>query len=229
MAQFIANQNGPIRMLVSHRKKFIYTKTIKTAGTSVESYFEPYCMKEGEWSFTHARLEYISDSGIIGCRTGQLLVIQASTWWNHMPAVTIKALVGESIWDSYFKFCVIRNPFDKVVSAYHFFSPKASAPTLKQDFEAWLMSNPLPIDRSKYMIDGEFCMDGVIRYETLLQDIERICERLDIPYQPQNLKNLKVGHRPSKSLEEYYSAKSTEIVTNAYRYELDKFGYTFPI
>jgi hypothetical protein len=31
-------------MLVSHLKKFIFTKTKKTAGTSVESVFEPYCM-----------------------------------------------------------------------------------------------------------------------------------------------------------------------------------------
>ena len=36
-------------MLISHRKQFIYTKTYKTAGTSVEVYFEPYCMQEGEW------------------------------------------------------------------------------------------------------------------------------------------------------------------------------------
>lgn len=35
-------------MLISHRKRFIFTKTAKTAGTSVESYFEQYCMPEGE-------------------------------------------------------------------------------------------------------------------------------------------------------------------------------------
>ena len=31
-------------MLISHRKKFIFTKTKKTAGTSVESVFETYCI-----------------------------------------------------------------------------------------------------------------------------------------------------------------------------------------
>ena len=40
-------------MLISHRKQFIYTKTAKTAGTSVESYFEKYCMPEGKWQFSH--------------------------------------------------------------------------------------------------------------------------------------------------------------------------------
>ncbi|KPA10844.1 hypothetical protein MHK_008953, partial [Candidatus Magnetomorum sp. HK-1] len=47
-------------MLVSHRHKFIYTKTFKTAGTSVESYFEPFCMNDGEWSRSHPRDQYIS-------------------------------------------------------------------------------------------------------------------------------------------------------------------------
>jgi len=53
-------------MLVSHKEEIHYTKTLKTAGTSVEVYFEPYCMPEGEWSFGHARAEYVSQAGIIG-------------------------------------------------------------------------------------------------------------------------------------------------------------------
>ena len=109
-------------MLISHRKRFIYTKTVKTAGTSVESYFEPYCMREGEWSFTHARPEYVSETGIIGIRSGEPLELQGATWWNHMPARTIRALIGEEIWNDYFKFCVVRNPFDAMVSAYRYFA-----------------------------------------------------------------------------------------------------------
>ena len=39
-------------MLVSHQKKFIFTKTKKTEGTSVESFFEPYCVLEVTWEQT---------------------------------------------------------------------------------------------------------------------------------------------------------------------------------
>lgn len=53
-------------MLVSHRKKFIYTKTVKAAGTSVVSYFEKSCMPEGAWEFAHFRDEYVSEEGILG-------------------------------------------------------------------------------------------------------------------------------------------------------------------
>src|SRR5689334_12041430 len=108
-------------MLISHRKRFIYTKTVKTAGTSVESYFEPYCMREGEWTFSHAREESVSEAGIVGIRSGEPLEIQGVIWWNHMPAKTIRALIGDAVWNDYFKFCIVRNPFDAVVSAYRFF------------------------------------------------------------------------------------------------------------
>jgi hypothetical protein len=234
-------------MLVSHRKRFIYTKTLKTASTSVESYFEPYCMSEGEWSFTKGRPEHISEAGIIGCRTGDLLVIQGSTWWNHMPAATIMALVGERIWNDYYKFCVIRNPFDKLVSAYHgvrtrirredgviekgrFRAELLDTPeNLKEDFEDWLKTDMLPPDRNKYLIDGEFCLDDVIRYEKLLEDIERVSNKLAIPFTPERLPQLKAGRRPERPLLDYYSDNSVEIVANAFSYELERFGYSPPL
>src|SRR4029453_8467383 len=106
-------------MLVSHRHRFIYTKTMKTAGTSVEVYFEPYCMPAGTWQFSHHRSQQISDAGIIGFR-GPRQHRPEVKWWNHMPAATIRERVGPEVWDGYFKFCVIRNPFDKAISVFHF-------------------------------------------------------------------------------------------------------------
>jgi hypothetical protein len=52
-------------MLISHRYRFICTKTVKTAGTSVENFFEEFCMPEGEWTESHGRDEYESPTGII--------------------------------------------------------------------------------------------------------------------------------------------------------------------
>ena len=102
-------------MLISHRKRFIFIKTVKTAGTSVESYFEKYCMPEGEWQEAHTRDEYVSEEGIIGYRGPDA---SSSTWYNHMSAQKLLDLAGRDIWDSYFKFTVIRNPFDKLISAF---------------------------------------------------------------------------------------------------------------
>ncbi|MEJ2058516.1 MAG: sulfotransferase family 2 domain-containing protein [Desulfofustis sp.] len=108
-------------MLISHRKKFIFTKTSKTAGTSVESFFEQYCMPKNQWSESHAREECVSEAGIIGCRGND---ISRSKWYNHMPAKEIREIIGKDIWNSYFKFTVVRNPFDKLISGFHMLENK---------------------------------------------------------------------------------------------------------
>ncbi len=42
-------------MPVSRRYRLICTKTAETAGTSVGIYFEPYCMRPGEWEPSHTQ------------------------------------------------------------------------------------------------------------------------------------------------------------------------------
>lgn len=104
-------------------------------------------------------------------------------WWNHMPASQIKSLIGDDIWNQYFKFCVIRNPYDRVVSFFFwemrqdgkpdwelFTLPKSQ---LQERFENWLVNAQIPDDRDKYMINGTICMDDFIRYEDLPSDIRR--------------------------------------------------------
>lgn len=82
-------------MLVSHKKGFIFLRTVKTAGTSVESYFEPYCMSEGEWQQLHYRDQYVSDAGVIGYRGAAR---KGQQFYNHISAAGLKALLPESVW-----------------------------------------------------------------------------------------------------------------------------------
>lgn len=149
-----------------------------------------------------------------------------------MPAVTIKALVGSEIWNSYYKFCTIRNPFDKVISAFHnFVSPNTKNPDpakLKEQFENWVVSSVLPIDRNKYIIGGRFCLDGILRYESLLDDLETLCNNLNLVFSPQDLLKLKSSTRPRGALDEYYTDNSLRVVAHAYQLELEMFGYEVP-
>ena len=53
-------------MLISHRHRFIYTKTIKTAGTSVEIYFEEACIPPGsDIERGHGIPETVTEAGVI--------------------------------------------------------------------------------------------------------------------------------------------------------------------
>jgi hypothetical protein len=224
-------------MLVSHLHKFIYTKTRKTAGSSVESYFEPFCMPEGEWTQRHFREEYVSAAGIIGFRG------KGDAYWrNHMPARLIRRRLGEDIWRSYFKFCVIRNPFEKAISAFYYKKylkgrddrgrTPQQVPWTDQDpqlFEDWLERARAPIDRYTFCIEGSFVLDDVIRYESLVPDMQRICERLTLPWEPERLPAFKAGIRPREATaEQLYTPRARALVRQAYRFELRYFGYKFP-
>lgn len=237
-------------MLVSHRKKFIYTKTAKTAGTSVESYFEKYCMPEGEWTPEHSRDVYESETGIIGFR-GKKKPADCP-WYNHMPADQIKAGLGEETWNSYLKFCVIRDPFDKAVSAFFHFKkarqkkgvkrsyqsirhcllsllPEPKFASVAEEFEHWLKIGAMPLDRNKYTINGEFCLDSVIRFEKLHEGMAEICEKIGETFDPESLPQMKRGTRDeSVSLSQIYTPRSIAIISKLYDYEIKTFGYEAP-
>lgn len=217
-------------MLVSHRHQFIYTKTGKTAGTSVEIYFEPCCVADP----THAdgsqgHKEYVSKSGIIGFR-GRTTP-PGTKWWNHMPAAEIKRLLGKKIWNSYFKFCVIRDPFDRAISLFFYVRKQGkidndpSLPDCEQ-FESWLINRRAAVNCDRYMIDGKFCLDDVIRYERLHADMERICNRLGLRWDPAAFPHTKKGIRPpGTTVAEMYTERAEEIVRQQNAFEFDFFAY----
>jgi hypothetical protein len=238
-------------MLISHRKQFIFTKTFKTAGTSVESYFEQYCMPDGEWQQTHTRDEYQSADGIIGYRGPNPA---GSVWYNHMSAKGIRDLIGQDISDRYFKFTVIRNPFDKLISWFLFnkkikqkqstSQPKNFAEQLLEkiklsdqlknaveieQFRNWVRNGNAIIDRDRYLIDGNEYVDYFIRFESLYEGINYVCEHLSIPFEPSRLPEFKKGTRDSKiPVWKYYDRRTESIVRRTYAWEIERFGYDCP-
>ncbi len=252
-------------MLVSHRKHFIFTKTTKTAVTSIESYFEPYCMADGEWQKSHLRDEYVSEFGIIGYRGPDP---SNSTFYHHLSAMEIRDLIGEDIWNSYFKFTVIRNPFDKLISAFWFFEDyhqsqkkkygyikrintfvktqildrgmpieRVKGKTEIERFRSWIRKGgPLfvrkggpIIDRNKYLIDEQECIDYFIRFENLYEGIKNVCDRLSIPFEPSRIPEFKKGIRSHKiPILDYYDDDTEQIVRKIYAWELKRFGYDLP-
>jgi len=216
-------------VLVSHLKKFIFVKTIKTAGTSVESYFEQYCMPAGTWTQSHHRDEYIGESGIIGYRGKDK---GASTFYNHMPASEIKQLIDTQVWQSYLKFTVVRNPYDKMISAYYFFRKRNDELADReacdiQDFRKWVSQSNGIIDKQIYTIDGKCVMDTYIRYENLHDDMKNICEKLGIAFNKDELPKFKSGYRNQNySMSDFYDQKTAEKVARLYQFEIDEFGYS---
>lgn len=99
-------------MIISHRYKFIFIKTLKTAGTSIEIFLGKICGDDDiittiyPKECQHVPRNYMKDNRRI-------------RFYNHMPAHAIEAEILEEVWDEYYKFCFERNPWDKTLSHYH--------------------------------------------------------------------------------------------------------------
>ncbi|MEE4172641.1 MAG: sulfotransferase family 2 domain-containing protein [Xanthomonadales bacterium] len=214
-------------MLVSHRHRFIYTKTAKTASTSVEVFFEPFCVDDPEWTPRHHREAEESPAGIVGYRGASP---GDSPWYNHMSALEIRDRLGSETWNAYLKFCVVRNPFDLLVSWFWFEHRDEVPPTdpVGAFREALAPRVPVP-GRSAYRIDGEWCLDRYLRYENLEADIEALGLDLGLDVDPERLPRLKSGIRDNTlPVAAYYDRPLVRRVREAYAPEIERFSYDFP-
>jgi hypothetical protein len=184
-------------MLISHLKKFIFVKPMKTAGTSVEIYFQPWCVTDATSKITEVTEQIVSNAGIVGYRGWDP---SNSTWYNHMPPKKILKHIDRATWDEYFKFTMVRNPWDRSVSMFYWLTGQRQIIPpddldLQQQFTWFLKSSGrFASDTVRYLVDDKFCHDAVIRYEHMDEDMNMICDRLSIEWQPERLGRYKSGY-----------------------------------
>ena len=194
----------------------------KSAGTSIEITLFPdleHCTKRLHGSCTDEQLKRY---GI-----GQL---------QHLTADHIREEVGEDIFKSFFKFTVVRNPWDKLVSEYTYitntsrekyiikrlglstagvsFSEFAEAVCKRKIFHPHLFSQSLIVGDS---------LDFIGRFENLQEDFNIVCNKIGIPRKQLPHKN-KSKH---KHYTEYYDKETKQIVSEKYAKDIEQFGYEF--
>ena len=118
-------------VLVSHKHKFIFLKTRKTAGSSIELYLQKYC---GPPSYTpneitdcvqtkHGIIGFMSPFGALETRKERARRARKpgnEIWRSHMKAGKVKENLPGEQWETYRKLSAVRNPFDRTVSLYYF-------------------------------------------------------------------------------------------------------------
>ncbi len=143
----------------------------------------------------------------------------------HGSATTIRKLVGEDIWSDYFKFTFVRNPYEKIVSQYHFngykFGFKDS--TFKEYIKAWNAGKKISSNPQSHLFYINEKLDFIGRFENLQQDFDTICDKIGIARQKLPHEN-KSKH---KHYTEYYDDETREIVAQKYAKDIEHFGYKF--
>ena len=215
-----------VPVIASHRHRFIFLKTRKTAGTSVEIALSKVCGPDDvitEISPEDEELRRRAGGRPPQNFTSPPLPRKA---YNHMGARATRDLVGAQAWEDYFTFAIERNPWDAVVSLY--FWKYKDLPELP-DFEAYVQEiwiEQLANNRRLYRIRGQMAVDRVLRYENLDAELGEVWQRLRLPGEP-DLPRAKGNARPAGHYRDLYTATSRDRVGTVFADTIEAFGYEF--
>lgn len=215
-------------MIISHRYRYIFLKTNKTAGTSVEIALSRFCGEADIITPISPEDEMTRrQNGYPGPRNFRVPGAANGGYYNHITASEIVGLLDPDIWDSYFKFSIERNPWDRVISMYYWKCQSEPRPSLSE----FLTSGDLQLLKSRgidlYSINGEVAVDQVCRYERLQEDLDDIAVRLGFPDKlelPRAKSRFRKDRRPYR---EVYSDLEREHVAQVFADEIRLFGYQF--
>ncbi|KKU10932.1 MAG: hypothetical protein UX13_C0001G0023 [Candidatus Woesebacteria bacterium GW2011_GWB1_45_5] len=232
-------------MIISHKYKYIFIKPKKVAGTSVEVSLAKHLGKTDVWppltrySESHDKDKYtISPQNYKG-------------YYDHLSPLEIKEKTGKKIWSEYFKFTVVRNPWDLVVSSYFWEvnkrvsltdylsvlnfkalkdyarDPQKLFLTRPKSFRSFVENLPKAYINTDFYFypNGKPVENFYIRFENLEKDFKRVCKKLKIPYV--KLLSLKSKTRKTKNYAGFYDKRIREIVADIFKKEIKYFNYRF--
>jgi hypothetical protein len=208
-------------MIVSYLHNYIFIKTKKTAGTTVEAVLAPSCgpddvvtfgrVAPGEKSLT--RNIYLDPEREAAFRSqgkrrpsteerddGRARGILFSP---HTNAKDAHKMIDPEFWDAAFKFTSERHPYEKAVSQAYFRRAKQDR---DDEFAKYLDGVVRQGDYPgfpRWSIDGKPVMSDFVRQENLKADLDRIGVRLGIPIPdelPQKKIVTRVDRRPAREI-----------------------------
>jgi len=162
---------------------------------------------------------------LCGTPMGHLPIMDYHLFWE-------RGAVGMPRWKDVFKFCFVRNPWERLVSIYYHGQDSAkSFPDFVKDIK---FPTGLPIGLHGPRIKGitrqiqfitnyhgEILVDFIGRYENLQEDWAKVCERIGLN---EELTHRNTG-REHGYYKDYYTKELWDRVAELYRRDIDEFGY----
>lgn len=238
-------------MIISHAHRFIFIKTRKTAGTSVERALAPLCGPEDVITRDHLHAgeddvlaPYARNTDprwnpvreLMGAPAPLDVVRTVRDWarrptfYNHMPARSVRDRIPREVWEGYYTFAFERNPWDKCVSFFHWQHRHGPPP---MTFDAWLTAQAggrtadqaLPTDWRRYASGDDIIVDDVFDFGDLQGNLGRALANTGLADAEVTLPHLKGDTRRR---DEAFSPAGHAVVLHHFAREIAHLGYDCP-
>lgn len=207
-------------MILSHRHRFIFFAIPKTGTHAIRFALRPHLGEEDLEQvqlFVQKRQPY-PDLARIG--------------HGHLGWRETKAALPAPVWDDYFKFAIVRNPWERFVS-YCAFMHRTTGLFAADPRAAMNQVLDNPEHRTRVVFrpqheficdeDGRPMIDMVGRHEAMQSTFDAICERLDLPRRELERVNAS-AHGPWRDC---YDASLRARVAALYARDIEIFSYRF--
>ena len=158
---------------------------------------------------------------------------------HHQSAREVIARIGRDKWDKAYKFTLVRNPWDKVVSHYEYRRKRNKTDLATQDisFAEWVKktygpekdpfyyNNPKAFQPQVEWLkddEGNISIDFVGKFESINEDFEQIKKAIGLDAE---LPHLNASRRAD--YRSYYDDETREIVAQWFREDIEAFNYHF--
>lgn len=196
-------------MLISETHQFIFLAVAKTGSSSIEQALAPYRSP------------------------------LTNQFKKHATCTRVKRELPTALWQQFFKFAFVRNPYDYVQSWYfyrqreeladphhprhHLYTGDTTFEEFVENFgqQEWILNQVAWV--APPSTDFQMQLDYVGRYETLDQDYRVICDRLGIPDTP--LPTLRSSSNSSERAAALWNRHTRRLVNDYFQPDFETFGF----
>lgn len=214
-------------MIVSHLHRFVFMKSKKTAGSSIEIALSRVCGPDDIITALPKPDEVIrAEAGGRGRQNNRGEGTVSAPLYEHSRAAAVRDAVGRATWDDYFTFVVERNPWDAVVSLYYWVDRHRHELTFDEFVHRQEVVNLAAQQFRFWHINGTRAVDRVLRYETLDDELDAVWRHLGLPGSP-DLPRAKSGFRDTVGYRQHYTPATRDLVATLFARQIAELGYEF--
>ena len=232
-------------MIISHKHRFIFVKTNKTAGSSMEALLET-CLQPGD--MMTLRSEIKGDQSKIQSlkERGIHILTKEDNISSHSPLISAHKTFPDTT--NYFSFGVLRNPFKRAVSSFRWRYGKRIELILKQGLPPDNVEKRLQKAFLQYLMNGHhqlnsrgrnllqsaspdgcaWCVDRIYRLEALSELENELAANTGLKINCSAMPRLKSGTISLPEHVNLFTSKVINWISMQHQWELETLGYQIP-